>query len=575
MNFASILHRPNTLDCHALDAHRFCIRLQTARSDAASVAIHVCDKYHTRISDTPFEKTILRTPMKKVASTELHDFYELILFQDVICFCYFFEIKGNDKKTYYYGNGKFYTKGMTQIQDMFICAQQSRFEERLVVPSWAKGAIGYQIFPDSFSRLSAEEKSFSNWEKTPRQAKDILGGELNGITAHLDYLKDLGVDFLYLNPIFASPSPHKYNTYDYFKIDPQFGTKKDLQQLVKKAHKFGMKVILDGVFNHVGTGFFAFQDVKKKQEKSRYKDWFYIEGYPLRSEYKERPNFQTFSYFGNMPKWNTSNPEVQEYIFSVVRYWMKVAKIDGWRLDVGDEISHAFWKKFRQVVKEQNPNALIVGEVWYPATSYLQGDEWDSVMNYPFLDAIVSWIGKKELKTSEFADRLTMLRMQYPLVARDCLWNLIDSHDTPRFLSYGSEQDLKLAFALQMTLPGSPLLYYGDEVGLTGGNDPDNRRGMLWNERQKKNILQFYQQWIQLRKENELLRHGDFKVIETFNRFQVFIFSRYHEKEEIKVVVNASDKLQNNPIQGMDLVTKQKTKNFIPPKSILVIEEAK
>lgn len=575
MNFASILHRPNTLDCHALDEHRFCIRLQTARSEAISVAIHVCDKYHIRISDTPFEKTILRTPMKKVASTELYDFYELIIFQDVICFCYFFEIKGSNKKTYYYGNGQFYTKTITQIQNMYICAQQSRFEERLIVPDWAKGAIGYQIFPDSFSRLSAQQKTYSDWEKAPRQSNDILGGELNGVTAHLEYLKELGVDFIYLNPIFASPSPHKYNTYDYFKIDPQFGTKKDLQLLVKKAHKLGMKVILDGVFNHVGTGFFAFQDVKKKQEKSRYKDWFYIDEYPLRSEYKERPSFQTFSYFGNMPKLNTNNPEVQEYIFSVVRYWMKAAKVDGWRLDVGDEISHTFWKKFRQVIKVINPNALIVGEIWYPATSFLQGDEWDSVMNYPFLNAMTSWLGKQEIKVSEFADSITMIRMQYPLIAKDSLWNMIDSHDTARFLSYGSIQDVKLACALQMTLPGSPMIYYGDEVGLNGGQDPDNRRGMLWNERQNKELLHYYQQWIQLRKKYDVLRYGDFKITETFNRFQVLIFSRYIEKEEIKIVVNASDKVQNNPVQGMDLLTNLKAKNFISPKSVVVIKEAK
>jgi len=573
MNLSSVIHLRDSYDIYSLDRNNFCVRLKTAKSDFSKVFVHVCDKYLAHISKTPLEDSILRFPLKKVASDGIYDYYETILFENVITFCYYFELIDSQKKTIYFGNDHFFNKKITSIENMYECPQLPFYEDRLITPSWAKGAVGYQIYPDSFARLSPKGELHANWNKAPMKRGDVLGGELKGITAHLPYLKELGVDFIYMTPIFFSPSPHKYNTTDYYKIDPSFGTNKDFIKLVKAAHKLGIKVVIDGVFNHVGTDFFAFQDVLKKKEKSKYKDWFYINDLPLYSAYREIPNYETFAYFGIMPKLRLTNPEVQKYILSVVKYWMREAKVDGWRLDVANEIPHLFWIKFREEIKKINPDALIVGEVWYDSKRYISTLEWDSAMNYPFYYALTKWLGKNEYKVTDFANDLAMQRGQMHSNAYHTLWNFIDTHDTQRFISFTDDiKDQKLAAALTLTLPGSPIIYYGDEVGLKGGNDPDCRRGMLWDEAQNKELLTFYKKLIGLRHEYESLRNGDYRLIDSFNRFNVLVFSRFNEEEEIKIIINASDDIQNNPLKGIDLITQKEVKDKIPPKTIYIIK---
>ncbi len=572
MNCSSINHHSHLTDCYSLGNNRFLIKLQAGQGELTKVVIHVCDKYLSRISSTPLVKSILHFPLKKVASDDLYDYFETILFEKVICFCYFFELVGSNKKKKYYGAGHFFDKPITDLDDMFECACLPRNEERLVIPEWAKGAVGYQIFPDSFSRLSENDPLYTPWNKAPLKNGDILGGEIAGITAHLSYLKDLGIDFIYLNPIFSAPSSHRYDTTDFYRIDPRLGSTKDIIALVKKAHKMGIKVIFDGVFNHVGADFFAFKDVVKKQEKSRYKDWFYIEDFPLRFEYREKPNFETFGYYNQMPKLNVQNPEVRQYLLSVVKYWMKTAKIDGWRLDVADEISHDFWVEFRKTVKSINKDALIIGETWKHSHDFLNGNEWDSATNYPFYFAINKWLGTNEYKVSDFASDLAYTRGTYHIEAQKVLWNFLDSHDTARLLSKcpGLKTYL-LAITVQMTLPGSPLIYYGDEVGLTGLDNIDSRRGMLWDDAQNATILNHYKKLIALRHQHKCLKTGDYRLIDTFNRFQVFIYARFDEDDEIRIIINASESIQNNPLKGIDLLTNKEVKDKIPAKTAWIV----
>ena len=388
----------------------------------------------------------------------------------------------------------------------------------------------------------------------------------------LDYLMDLGVNTIYLTPIFKAASNHKYNTYDYFQIDPQFGTLETLKELVEKAHCKKIKVILDAVFNHSGVDFHPFKDVIRNGEDSEYRHWFDIKSFPV--EIRNDPDYATFGYYGYMPKLMTKNEEVKDYLINVAVYWIKEADIDGWRLDVADEIDHSFWRDFRKAVKEIKEDALIIGEVWYDSTSWLKGDQFDTVMNYEFHSVIEDFICNKSITGKEFGERMGFIRGLYKLPAYNTLWNLIDSHDTPRFLhsADGDIDSLKLAVLLQLTLPGAPMIYYGDEVGMTGGKDPECRRGMFWDKgRQNTDMLKFYKSLISLRKENNALSSGDFMTI--YDAEDIYGFRRTYDSEIIDVYVNRGNshfqlnlKCENN---YLDLLS---FKNYISQAGSIKLE---
>lgn len=511
MEKAVILHYMDQNYCFVNDKGEYVFRLRTKKDDAKKVILHGRDKYVHMLKSSDKKKM----EMEKVATDGLVDYYEAALSLDMICFRYFLELVDKEGNSLYYGNYTFWEKKPKEIRQMFDCPLKSKEEDRFLVPKWAKGKVVYQIFPDRFAGGENEKL----WYESPmKNWRAMYGGNLRGIIDKLAYLKDLGVDIIYMTPIFLSDSNHKYNTTDYYTIDPGFGTKEDLKELVDKAHSMGMYVMLDGVFNHTGMDFFAFRDLKEKGEMSKYKDWYYPKSFPLKGKFGEKPNYLSFGYFGGMPKLNTSNPEVLQYICDVVTYWMKECDIDGWRLDVGDEISHGFWKRFRQKVKEVKEDALIVGENWFYAPAYLQGDEWDSIMNYHFRDAVLGFIGDGTLTATEFAGRLGFMRGSIHQETYDVLWNLIDCHDTPRFMHVvkGSKKKQLLAATIQMLSHGCPMLYYGDEVGMTGGNDPDCRRGMLWKEElQDKAIYAYYKKVLSLRKSEPCITKGQSKILRT------------------------------------------------------------
>jgi glycosidase len=369
------------------------------------------------------------------------------------------------------------------------------------VPAWAANQVVYQIFPSRFATHRQVEQEV--WYQAPIGPGTELGGSLRGIIEKLAYIRALGVDVIYMTPIFRSRSTHKYDTIDYYTIDPSFGTEADLKELVEKAHGLGLRVMLDGVFNHTSTEFFAFADLLKNQENSAYKDWYYVEKFPM-SLHPGLPDYKCFGYFGGMPKVNMRNPQVAAYFTDVALYWLRTARIDGWRLDVADEIAHDFWRGFRKAVKAEFPDALIVGEIWHHAPDFLQGDQWDSVMNYPFYRSVLDFAATGSITASQFLGNLGFLRGNTHAAAYPLLWNLAGSHDTARlrYLCGENPQRQKLAAALQLLHPGMPMIYYGDEVGMTGGPDPDCRRGMLWDEaRQDQDMLRWYRRLLQLRRE--------------------------------------------------------------------------
>lgn len=507
MNRGAIAHMPDSRYCYCIRPGRFVFRIQTGRDDLTGVIMHFRDKY----IPVQFFDTRGQIPMKRVAQDGSHDYYEAELDIDVVCLRYFFELIGNDGERLYYGNCRFYRDALEDNDRMFDLPQTLRETERFAVPEWAHNKVVYQVFPSRFA--TSKDVPDKIWYKTPMDRTADLGGDLRGIINKLDYIRDLGVDVVYLTPIFDSKSTHKYDTIDYYTIDPSFGTTEDLVELVDKAHAMGMRVVLDAVFNHTAPEFFAFRDVEENWETSKYRDWYYCNGKPKRPKVPfVKPNYKCFSYFGGMPKLNLTNPDTAKYCIDVALYWLRTAKVDGWRLDVGDEVSHYFWREFRKAVKAEFPEAIIVGEVWHYAADFLQGDEWDSVMNYPFLNACMDFVAKGEITATEFLNDLGFLRGNLNNNCQSVMWNLLGSHDTARALRRCGEDKRKMMLmaAMQLLQPGMPFIYYGDEVGMTGGHDPDCRRGMLWDEkRQDQQLLAYYKRLIAIRKANPCLTELD------------------------------------------------------------------
>lgn len=537
MEYSAILHDMDKRFCYAIDKGLFVIRIQVKKDDIKEIILHYVDKYISiELKDT--RKTV---PMKKIASSQFHDYYEAQIRMDMICLRYFFEFTDMHGEKAYYGNYEFSKECITNIDRMFDCPQNLREEEMFEVPEWAANKVVYQIFPSRYAASQPVDKEL--WYKAPITFTDNLHGDIRGIIDHLDYIRDLGIDVIYLTPIFKSDSSHKYDTIDYYQIDPSFGTAEDLRELVQKAHQYGMKVVLDAVFNHTGRDFFAFKDIIENKEKSKYLDWYFIDKFPLDTEPGQAPNFKCFGYYGGMPKLNLKNPEVEKYVTDVACYWLKECDIDGWRMDVGDEISHYFWKHFRRAVKAVKKDALIIGEIWHYAGDFLEGDEWDTVMNYPFYLNLIDLLADEKIDVSRFIQNLGYMKGRLNKKCYPLMWNLIDSHDTARFLHLcNNKQKQHLAAAFQLLMPGMPMIYYGDELAMPGANDPDCRRGMYWDEEYRDNeMLEWYKRLIQVRRTHACIVEGELAETITRDEDGTIVLIRKNTEETIALIFNCSN----------------------------------
>jgi neopullulanase len=443
-------------------------------------------------------------------------------------------------------------------------------------PAWVHHAIFYQIFPDRFaiSKKLVKPNNLESWDSAP-SGHGYKGGDLLGVVEKLDYLQDLGVNALYLNPVFQSASNHRYHTHDYFQVDPMLGGNKALKKLLKEAHRRNMRVVLDGVFNHASRGFFQFNDILENGEKSAYLDWFDIHGFPLNA-YQSKPNYRCWWNLPALPEFNTDNLQVREFIFSVGKYWVDQG-IDGWRLDVPYEIDDdVFWQEFRRVVKQANPEVYITGEIAADATRWLKGDQFDAVMNYLLTYGIWFFFGAEDVNqdlfgnwirshapdlkienVQDFAGYVQALLEKYPREAVLAQMNLLDSHDTARFLSIvnGRKDLLLLAVLFLMTYPGAPSIYYGDEIGLDGGNDPDCRKAFPWDiSRWDSQMLGFYQRCISMRKAYPVLRDGDFKVLYALDQVMVYLRSSNKGDEQLLVAINRSNETRHVDVDLKGLV---------------------
>ncbi len=532
MNLHALYHRAKSNYCYCYDGKSIHIRFRAAKNDLDKVFLIYGDKYE-------WDKREVLS-MELAGSDELYDYFTAEVIPPYRRLAYIFEVVKGSEKRYFTEWGAVKEINEKEIYQMYFQYPYLHNSDMHDTPEWVKDSVFYQIFPERFCNGDPEisPKNTEAWGKKP-SSRTFFGGDLRGIIRKLDYLVDLGINALYLTPVFEAASNHKYDTTDYFKIDPCFGDIETFKELVKECHNRGIRVMLDAVFNHCGFFFKPFQDVLRKGKESQYFDWFHIHG-----EYAaiEPLNYDAFAFVPNMPKLNTQNPEVREYLLKAARYWIEEADIDGWRLDVSDEVDHEFWRAFRKTVKAAKKDAYILGELWLNSLPWLMGDQFDAVMNYPFTRNCLHYFVYQRISTKQLRESITKLQMDHMQQVNEVMFNLLDSHDTPRFLTLaeGDKSKLKLAAAFQFTFSGAPCIYYGTEIGMEGAGDPDCRRTMQWDEQSwDKELRSYYKKLISLRKKHNALRRGSLQWIDC--KDDVLAYIRETPEEKIFVFINNND----------------------------------
>jgi glycosidase len=466
-------------------------------------------------------------------------------------------------------------KGLTAITDK---GNQWTLDPKtfkpFAVPTWVEDTVFYQIFPDRFDNANPKNdpKGVVAWDAEPTYW-NWKGGDAAGMQKRLGYLRQLGISGVYINPVMDAVAYHRYDPVDFFKMCPYFGTNEEFFALSEAYEKAGIRVVLDQIFDHVGVTFPPFVDLLKNQQKSKYKDWFFVKEWPV--EVRQNPPYVGWFNVEAMPKINLANPEVKKMLFESVDFWMKKAKLSGWRLDVANEVPQWFWREFREVVKKHDPDAWIVGEVWGDARMWLQGDQWDASMNYPFRYANLEFIAGDRISATEFVRRLMEAYDWYaPQVSRNQL-NLLSSHDTPRFLTdAGNDRNLaKLAAIVQMTWAGAPSIYYGEEIGMEGGADPANRKGMQWSKATDQNdMLAHYRKLIKIRRDSAILRRGTPVALPCADRQKVAAYARVYDGQSGVILVNRSDRSQQVSVSLQGLGRVGRLRDALTGKDLRVTE---
>ncbi|MBQ2570386.1 MAG: alpha amylase N-terminal ig-like domain-containing protein [Ruminococcus sp.] len=486
MNLAAIRHRSTGSDCYALDSDTVVLNLWT---DYSVKAVSV-------VSEDPFIHELHRrrvwegkpTPMRRLYELEHQVVWTAELKPAYKRLQYYFVVEGEDERLGVFENKICPMEERDRISTEYFKFPWINPSDVIAPPDWVRDTVWYQIMPDRFARSSnaPSDPKFRRWgDFSDPHFGDLYGGNLRGIRERLPYLRQLGVSGIYLTPIFLSNSNHKYNTFDYYKVDPDFGSEQDLCALVQNAHALGMRIMLDAVFNHCGTEFFAWKDVCEKGRASRYFDWFFINRDDfVKDDFSVADGrFYTFSFWAGMPKLNTNNPEVQRYFTDLCVHWVGDLGIDGIRFDVGDEISHSFLRRVNAAVKAAKPETFLLGEIWFDAIGWLGGCEYDSVMNYPFTGAVGDFWRDREMTARDFMHRLNFCRSLYPRQINEAIFSFLDTHDTARVRESCQNQDEMLQkLAILLTMAGTPCLYYGTEIAMKGTHTPYNRSTMPWDE---------------------------------------------------------------------------------------------
>lgn len=564
MQYAAIIHRPMSEFAFPLDEGHFTFRLRTVKDDLKKVTFYYADR-----ADMASELTFYPLDMPLIRTDVLYDWYEVTLKTPWQRIAYYFLLDDGKERCRFAGDCFERMDAHIERSEYF----QYPFNHKAdlaVVPDWVHDAIVYNIFPDSFAdgkrRIGKQGKreSYNNFP-----SDSTYGGTLLGILENLDYLQEMGINCLYLNPIFAAGAYHKYDVMDYLHIDPCFGADADFKALVRAAHEKGIRVIVDGVFNHVSGHHFSFQDVLKNGKESQYYDWFYDLPDPLAlPEENEPPAYTCFAYVANMPKTNTASPTLRDYFCEVGRHWIREYDVDGWRLDVANEVDDGFLRAFRQAVKQEKKDAVIIGEIWENAEHYMTGDMVDSAMNYDFRRFCTQYFAENTLTAPEFDLRLSSLLMRYKKQMLPAQLNLLDGHDTCRFLTLckGDLDKMELAILFQMTFIGMPCVFYGDEKGMMGRTEPEYRKPMPWDTTSP--LADIYKRLIELRKMHPVLKRGNFETITA--RDMLLHYARNGQKERIEIAVNPGNVPISCSVSGDILLKKGYTCDLLMPCGYVV-----
>ena len=558
MNLSAVNHESTLLFRQPIARNRIHFRLITATADCEAVTLHLWKR------SEPYPESVLALPMKVRYSDGLRDEWETVLPwpEETHYLKYYFTLRFSTGEVKTFNEHGF---GELPAQRGAFEILQANETDVPKSPAWCRGAIYYQIFPERFAAGNPGKtvRDYVPWNSEPTR-ENFFGGDLAGIRQKLPYLAELGVECLYLTPVFAGDFNHKYATTDYFRIDPDFGTAQDLCALVDEAHRKGIRVILDGVFNHVGVHFAPFADVLAKGEDSAYRDWFYLKRQPVTID---AACYECVGDYPFMPRLRTANPDVRAFVENVMLHWLKTAKIDGWRLDVADELDAASVRYWRERVRAEYPDAVLLGETWGDATRMVaEGDQFDCAMNYLFRDTMVDFFAADRIDAAQLDNRLQHMLMKYPEAVNHRMYNCLGSHDTPRFATEagGESWRVKLAMAFQLLFPGSPAIYYGDELGMLGENDPGCRGGMAW-ETGDEALLAWTRELIMLRKAHPAVREGSYRTLVAKPQSNGFVFERYLHGDRVTAAFNRG----SEPIT-LDLADAGGTV-LVPPRSVKII----
>ena len=515
-----------------------------------------------------FKKERYLVEIKNKISTKYNDYYYIYLKVEDVRIGYIFKLLDNNDNFYYYSENNILVNEEYDFDKCDFDYFQLPYINKIDIVKVNKkfnNRIFYQIFVDRFFDGEKEEGKGINdkiniiWGDNDKILKDTFaGGNLKGIIKKLDYLKDeLGISAIYLTPIFESYSNHKYETYDYYKIATDFGDETSFKELIEEAHKRDILIILDGVFNHVAYYSPIFKDVIEKGKKSKYYQWFIIHNNDDQIDL-ENVNYETFGFAKYMPKLNLSNKEVEEYVINICKYYLKNYKVDGYRMDVADEIAHTFFKKLRFELKKEDENVFLINENWHNAHLSLDdGSEFDSVMNYPFTSVLIDLLGYKRIDEVEFIYRINELLVRYKDASLHNALNLVSSHDKARFINdcKMNENLALIGYSLLFLYIGIPMIYYGDEIGLDGNNDPDCRKMFIWGKNKRnKNRFIFIKSLIDIHKTLDLNNEDySFKMdyLNEYKLLKVFIYNKFSDKE---IIINELINLSNEDINIYSLL---------------------
>ncbi len=556
MEYAAIHHQPFSSDAYSYDGRTVHIKIRTKKGDADHIRLIWGDPYE--YNDGRWAAN--EHPMRKIAATDMHDYWFAEVVPPFRRLQYAFVVTDHHEDIFFGSSGVCpYNEKTLETIHYYFKLPFVHEADTFQAPEWAKSTVWYQVFPERFAngREDLSPENVLPWGSKDPDVNDFFGGDLQGIVDKLDYVEDLGVNGIYLTPIFSAPSNHKYDTLDYYSIDPHFGDPELFRTLVSQIHQRGMRIMLDAVFNHIGSASPQWQDVVKNGAQSRYKDWFHIHSFPV-----TEGNYDTFAFTPDMPKLHTANPEVQRYLLDIALYWIREFDIDGWRLDVANEVDHAFWKTFKQAVSAEKPDIYILGEIWHSSEPWLRGDEFHAVMNYPFTEPMIEYFADRAIPASRMAHRLNAHLMNGMKQVNEVMFNLLDSHDTKRLLTRcrNDEKKARALLAFMFAQTGSPCIYYGTEIGLDGENDPLCRKCMVWDkEKQNQEMHTFMKRLIALRKqENTVLTEGtlEWNLLDDQNNF--IRFSRTLDEKKLIYFFNQGEAARHVSLQDLNIERNKK-----------------